>query len=399
MGALCRIGYRGRRSIQRICRTISSFFAARLFAARSLRIPSSLPLQLWGQVPTPDFTASPGGCQRHRSAENARPAALAQSLPPPQRRAAGNPRAAQILKWRDKRMRALLLTAVLLAPGVGASFPVTVSTRGADGAPGPAALLDVAALTLEVRQLADPQYDGAKRWYRGAPLQAVFSKAPAGPGADLALLRFQNGVMIPVRFQRRDELAKLDVFVAVEFADAAPDKGGTFTSAFPPVHKPGPQAKEDRRPLKLEGNKLVVPAGWHPMVEPKAAKTFNPWRFADSLVAIEYVRELAWYGQFDYGPDTQAGLKLFRGRCQFCHGVRKVGANYGWDVAEPVALYKHRDAKSLALHARYREGDAAEKGLMMPAFPELSTAEVGVLWKWFEAAGTLPQPSYGLVRP
>lgn len=294
-------------------------------------------------------------------------------------------------------MRTLLLISALAAP-LAAAFPVAVSTRGSDGARGKQVFLDPGALPLENRELADPQYAGAKKWYRGAPLEALFTKAPPTAGADLALLHFQNGMIIPVHFRSADEVKKLGAFVAVAIADKAPDQGGTLSERFPPATKPDGMGR-DRRPLEFEGNKLVVPPGWHPMVAAKAAKTFNPWRFADSLVAVEYVRELAWYGQFDYGAPTAAGLAVFKGRCQFCHGVDKVGAGYGWDVAQPFPLYKHRNAKSLALHTRYRESDAAEKGLMMPAFPEITTPEVEAIWKWFEAAGTTEQPAYTLIKP
>ena len=295
-------------------------------------------------------------------------------------------------------MRAFLLIGALVAPLSAFGYPIAISTRAADGTRGKQVFLDPAALSLENRELADPQYAGAKKWYRGVLLEALFEKAPPAAGADLALLHFQNGMLIPVRFRSADELKKLGVFLAVGIADRAPEQGGTFTEKFPPATRLDATGPE-RRPLTFDGSKVVASAAWHPMVEARATKTFNPWQFADTLVAIEYVRELAWYGQFDYGAATRAGLAVFKGRCQFCHGVQKVGASYGWDVAEPYPLYKHRAPKSLALHTRYRERDAAERGLMMPAFPEISIPEVEAIWKWFEAAGTTEQPRYSLTAP
>lgn len=245
--------------------------------------------------------------------------------------------------------------------------------------------VDLAALPSEVRQLADPQYEGAKRWYRGVALQAVLERTPPGPGVDLALLHFQNEMLIPVPFNAPEVMKRLGVFVALATAER-PD-AGSFSPSFEPAAKPG-AAATDRRPLRFEGNKLVVPSAWHPMVAAKASGTFNPWRFADSLVAIEYVDAAAWYGQFERSAATRAGSDAFRGRCQFCHGARKVGASYGWDFVEPYPLFKHRRPDSLLLHTRYRELDAAERGLMMPAFPELTAAEVDALWLWLEAVGT-----------
>src|SRR6476620_7351396 len=58
---------------------------------------------------------------------------------------------------------------------------------------------------------------------------------------------------------------------------------------------------------------------------------------------------------------------LFR-FCQFCHGVHKVGAKFGWDFVEPTPIWSlHKPPKNLFLHIAYKPLDAAERVLMMPA--------------------------------
>lgn len=279
----------------------------------------------------------------------------------------------------------LLAVATALTATLAHASSVAVWTHATGPGLPAKTLVELSSFPSEVKELADPQYDGARRWYRGVALQTVLERTPPGPGVDLALLHFQNGMVIPVPFQDPEVMKKLGVFVALETAHDGPDAG--FVGTFEPAAKPGAQ-KTDRRPLRFDGNKLVVPSAWHPMVTAKASATFNPWRFADSLVAIEYVDEAAWYGQFDLSAATRAGAASFRGRCQFCHGARKVGASYGWDFVEPYPIFKHRQPGSLLLHTKYRELDAAERGLMMPAFAEITAPEVDGLWQWLEAIGT-----------
>ena len=97
----------------------------------------------------------------------------------------------------------------------------------------------------------------------------------------------------------------------------------------------------------------------------------------------------SWDAQFAAGDSAQhaEGQRVFLSRCQFCHGVKKVGATFGWDFVEPIPVSQHRSAKSLALHVRSREGDAPEAGLMMPALRDVTEVEVTAVWKWMEAIG------------
>ena len=130
----------------------------------------------------------------------------------------------------------------------------------------------------------------------------------------------------------------------------------------------------------FSGNKLVVAVLWHPAVAAAAQPAFSPWRHTDTLTGIELVAAQAYYRQFDVGGGdmVQRGQAVFQQSCQFCHGVRKVGAKFGWDFVEPTPIWSyHRPAKNLFLHVAYKPLDAAERGLMMPAMRFMSAGRRG----------------------
>jgi mono/diheme cytochrome c family protein len=242
------------------------------------------------------------------------------------------------------------------------------------------------SLSLVERELVDPQYGGRTARYRGVELQALLERFAPGKSEDTAVLHFDNGMRVPVPFRDAAAMSKLGIFVArqVELAGAGGEPR-RWTELFPPLGKAGAEQR-DRRPITFHGNKLVVRTLWHPAVDPRAQPHFSPWQHVDSLAGIELVKKAAYDRQFRArAPAAARGQAVFAGRCEFCHGVRDVGATYGWDFASPVPLHKHRDAQNLVLHVRYRELDAPEKGLMMPSFPELTEKDVAALWTWMEA--------------
>jgi hypothetical protein len=264
----------------------------------------------------------------------------------------------------------------LRAPG-GATpeRPVHLGSRTVD--------LDAAPL-VEVDRF-DAQY-GTRHRYRGVPLQWLIDAGAVSPELDLALLHFENGMVVPLPFRDATAMKRLAPFLAVEVwsADTLGEPG--WSRRLPEIPKKGEES-EDWRPIRFGGNKLVVETLWHPEV-PKATLTiFSPWQFVDRLVGIELVQSEAYRRQLR-GPSSTAvrdGYRIYSERCQFCHGVRKVGASFGWDFAVPVPLHTYRDAHSLFLHAKYREMNAASRGLMMPAFSDLGAAQAAALWRWMEA--------------
>lgn len=275
---------------------------------------------------------------------------------------------------------------------------VMVSVLCAGPAPGPSVEVwetGQAPTQLALRQLKvievtgeDAQYGGA-RTYRGVKLEALIAAAKPGWHLDVALLHFRNGMVVPVPFRQEALMRKLDVLVALEHkAD------GKWSAAFPQIPKPGAESR-DRRPIVFEGNKVAAKTLFHPALPVDANDDASPWRYVDSLAGVEFVDGAAWNAQFSAGDDAtvKQGEALFLARCAFCHGVKKVGASWGWDLVEPIPLSEHRAPKSLWLHIKSRPADAPEAGLMMPAFRDVKEAEAAALWKWMAAiAKTGPRP-------
>jgi mono/diheme cytochrome c family protein len=236
----------------------------------------------------------------------------------------------------------------------------------------------------------DPQY-GSDQHYRGVELVSLIQRYEPPPEVDTAILHFANGMAVPVPFRDRAVMAKIDAFVVIA-RRAAPGKGA-WQARLPSIPKPG--AVEDVRPITFGGNKIAVQGRWHPMVPAAAEAVFSPWLHVDTLTGIELVRADAYYRQFDveHNPAAEAGLQRFKESCQFCHGAHQNGAKFGWDLVDPIPLYKLRK-QGLGMHVRNREPDAARRGLMMPPLTYLSAKDIGDLWTWLQAVGTKPLEKY-----
>jgi mono/diheme cytochrome c family protein len=188
-------------------------------------------------------------------------------------------------------------------------------------------------------------------------------------------------------------MKRLDPFIArgMETHTGGPVRAGFF----PDIRRKG--ATEDPRPITFSGNKIVVAVLWHPAVAPAAQPAFSPWRHTDTLTDIELVASRPYYRQFEAGGGdfVQQGQSVFQQSCQFCHGVHKVGAKFGWDFVEPTPIWSlHKPVKNLFLHVAYKPLDAAERGLMMPAMKFMSQEDAALLWRWLKAAATNPMPAY-----
>lgn len=231
----------------------------------------------------------------------------------------------------------------------------------------------------------DAQY-GTWHRYRGIPLQWLLDTVAPPASIDLALLHFENGMVVPLPFRDAAAMDRLAPFVALEIwvpdAQGEPD----WRRELPEIPKKGEES-EDWRPIRFRGNKLVVKTLWHPEVPRATLAVFSPWRHVDRLVGIELVQSEAYRRQLR-GPSVaqvREGYRVYAERCQYCHGVNQIGATFGWDLAVPVPLHTYRDAQSLFLHAKYREINAASRGLMMPAFSDLGQEQAAALWAWMEA--------------
>ena len=234
----------------------------------------------------------------------------------------------------------------------------------------------------------DYQYN-RKYTFKGVPLKEIIEAYEAPSNQDFVLLHFANNMIIPVP-RDQEILKKLDALVVRKIKI-----GKKWESDFPTRPKKDP-IYTDPRPIQFKGNKIVVKSSWHPTAKNAGNSGFSPWQFADALTGIEFVNHAAYVAQFL--PETSAvvvaGHKEFLERCSFCHGVRRIGASFGWDFVEPLPTYKRRGPDQLLNHVKYPKWDALERGLMMPAQKGATELEIANLWKWLESVGTKPAKPY-----
>ena len=252
--------------------------------------------------------------------------------------------------------------------------------------------LDLDTLALADAKKFDAQY-GGPRAVRGVTLASVIAGFAPDASLDLAILHFANGMAVPVPFRDVAVMKRLDPFIArgMETHAGGPVRAGFF----PAIRRKA--STEDPRPIVFTGNKVVVPALWHPSIANTAQPTFSPWRHVDSLTDIELVASAPYYRQFDGGGGEFAlnGKVVFQQSCQFCHGVHKVGAKFGWDFVEPTPIWTlHKPPKNLFLHVAYKPLDATERGLMMPAMTFMTQDDAALLWRWLKAVATNPMAPY-----
>jgi len=239
----------------------------------------------------------------------------------------------------------------------------------------------------------DIQYHGAFN-YRGIEIRTLLDRYRPPEGVDLALLHFANGMQIPLAL-RGDDLARPSSSApflarAMQMHPGAPMRVGRF----PRVSRPR-SGFVDIRPISFAGNKMVVSDDAHPEIPAAAQAVLTPWQQVDSLIGIELVARAAYYAQFDVDSAAKAGLKLFTQSCQFCHGVRKVGAAFGWDFVEPMPIYDYRGERNLFHHIKYKPLDASARGLQMPALSYMTEDDARNIWLWLKAVGTKPLRPYG----
>ena len=231
--------------------------------------------------------------------------------------------------------------------------------------------------------LLDSQY-GQKRSYLAISLKKILAGRKMGKAVDTALLHFQNGMLIPVSIAKiMENPSKIHLAIAIKNAS------GVFSKTFPRLRKPNKLVR-DPRPLRFKDHKLVVSDS---AIFLKKTVKINPFRYADSLKAIELINENAYLHQFAV-PGAKKGHAAFANRCQFCHGARDIGASYGWDFVLPLPLYKKRDINSLMYHIKYIKQDALAMGLMMPQQKDVSKKEVAHIWEFLKASAKHQQNPY-----
>jgi len=281
------------------------------------------------------------------------------------------------------------------APTPGASVDIWVRGSSRNGAGGERLrqrrfVLD--RLPLANFERHDAQYE-IVRQYRGISLAEILKRYRPDDSLDLAILHFANGMAIPLPFREAATMKRLDPFVARGWRTQPGVR--VMIGNFPAI--PKKDVPGDRRPIEFSGNKLVVADRFHPEVAPAAQPGFSPWTHADTLLGIELVAASAYYVQFEAGGNAtvQRGLTLFRQNCQFCHGVRDVGAHFGWDFVDSEAIQsQQQSAANLYHNVAYKPRNAGELGLMMPALAFLTEADAGAMREWMQAMATAPMAPY-----
>lgn len=292
----------------------------------------------------------------------------------------------------------LIVAALLmLGPAAQASpLPLWVLSPGdygGDAEPAPTARKTVELDALPRRQVQrlDAQY-GATFNYRGVPLRELIAHYAPPAQVDLLLLYFRNGVVIPLPFRDASVMSRLSPFIALEMG---PTAQGPFAPHFPSIDKKlGPYV--DVPQVMFSDNKLVVSERWHPDVPAQAS--FSPWELASSLTEIGFAESRAYYGQLNPAPDVQKGFEVYRQSCQYCHGVRRIGANFGWNFGDSIELHPTRSSPmALHFHLQYRVGTRAVLE-QMPVLKHVSEEQAAELLRWMRAVSTNPLRPYSPAR-
>jgi mono/diheme cytochrome c family protein len=262
---------------------------------------------------------------------------------------------------------------------------------GGDTEPAPTAKksIELDALPRQKVQRLDAQY-GATFNYRGVPLRELITHYAPPAQVDLLLLYFRNGIVIPLPFRDANVINRLNPFIALEMG---PTAQGPFTPRFPSIDKKI-GAYVDVPQVMFSDNKLVVSERWHPDVPAQAE--FSPWTMAGSLSEIGFADSRAYYRQLEPSPDVQKGFDIYRQSCQYCHGVHKIGASFGWDFGQSIDLHPSRNSP-MALHfyIQYRVGKRAALG-QMPVLKHITEEQAVELLRWMRAVSTTsPRPYSG----
>jgi hypothetical protein len=249
-------------------------------------------------------------------------------------------------------------------------------------------MIDLDAMATTEAPLRDVQY-GVERRYRFVSVEDILRRYAPPPEVDVAILHFANGMAVPVPFRSTEAMRRMRPVVA---RAAAID--GKFTADFPIISRTDTYYF-DVRPLRFQGNKVVVAELWHPSLRPGTEKEFSPWRQVDTLTGIELVRDAAYLAQFHPSEATERGAAVYGQVCRFCHGARRQGAQFGWDFVEPLPIseYRRKDV-SLYYHVKYRAASAVERGVLMPALPFFTETDASDLIAWLRALAAKPLSPY-----
>lgn len=292
----------------------------------------------------------------------------------------------------------MIIASLLMFVSVAQAAPLQAwvlspGAYGRDPEPAPTAKKTLELDTLPQRQIQriDAQY-GASFHYRGVPLRELIKHYGPPAQTDLMLLYFRNGMVVPLPFRDVSVMTRLDPFVALA---TAPSAQGPFVPRFPLISK-HLDKYADIPQVMFSDNKLVVSELWHPDVPAQA--TFSPWTMVSSLSGIEFADSRAYYRQFDPSPEVRSGFEIYRQSCQYCHGVHKIGASFGWDFGQSIDLHPNRNSPLLLhFYVQYRLGTRASLE-QMPVLKHVSEEQAVQLLRWMRSVSTALPPPYSPAR-
>lgn len=292
--------------------------------------------------------------------------------------------------------------------GVRASFPMWTRANGHYTKKPPTKKrrlrnIVIASSDLQDRVLWDDQ-SGRKERFLVVDLMDLLKRYKPNGKVDLALLHFTNQMVVPLPLKLLRQSKRPKAYVALALWSK---QDRSWTRNFGSLMKAPNKKFRDLKPLVFSGNKIVVHKRWNPAVAHRkgrllrAAKGFHPWRYVSSLKEVEFVNAAYYYGQFPAKQTIQErkGLRLFRQICQYCHGVRRVGAKMGWDFVLPYPIYKRRSGMSLFYHIKYRSKVAVDHGSMMPAVKGMTIRDAFAIWYWLRGGAQQPLLRYGPPPP
>ena len=258
---------------------------------------------------------------------------------------------------------------------------------GGDSIKGNLLPLDLKGPKPEELESYDVQYERRVK-VRGLHLRDIVGIfKPIPENVDVILLHTRRGMVVPISIARLRK--DIQVFIALEI-----QKDGKWSTAFPAsIHVEAQSSKEV--PTTFSGNKVVVGEEW------RATETgFTPWRHLDSLVGIEFVESTAYANQFRNAKNATAGLKgsvVYLAHCQFCHGVKGVGATRGPELTAAVQNYG-KDAVDRIHRQVQSPGAAGMYPHFMPQQKDVTKDDIKDLVHWLDLlrGGSLApyEPSY-----
>ncbi|TXD34917.1 cytochrome c [Lujinxingia vulgaris] len=208
----------------------------------------------------------------------------------------------------------------------------------------------------------DPYYEKTKT-FRAVPLLPLLQEAFGMTSAELErqdfVLEAIDGYAAPVTGARLSEPGAYLAFQDMEYS--------------PRWETIGP-GQVDPAPLYLI---------WTEEHQRDTATYPRPWQLRRIIITSpESSRELSAPLGLDKGHEAWAGYELFQARCVQCHAINRSGGRVGPELNLPMNITEYREREQTL---RFIQNAQAFRYSQMPAFDDLSQAQLDSLWSYLEA--------------